>query len=500
MPFVFGNTKYKTKTMQKKISEHGPKTVCGARRQLSKNSRESHLTLCHTGAGRCVMLTSTKPGMDGSQWNIVPRSTRAMKIFAKGRQEQCNVTPTLADNTPLTTNTNASRSSATTITTLSSTSPKKAAQLKPTKVLKCAPTKADAGQPTQALKKKKEVLKKAAARQPKKVLKKKKKVVKMVLKKRKKVVKCVAPTRRFARSTAIEPCFTGDVKQFIQDLWVAKKGEVCLGPVIRMMRASGHVVSEGLKRRVKEEIEEMGNNEDNHYDSEEERQQEETRRRRERVVSDTEEEECYTEEECEEEEDSEEEEEDEEEEVDEEEETSEHEDTAEEDAAEEEDDTAEEDAAEEKDDTDSPTTPKPKPATLRVLKTDTTSASKTSWVHEFLKQQGCVMLTETQRDPAWFLFRLFVITSTSAFSILKRLDPTKLTLEQQHLIEQDLGVRLKQPEDEEERKQQEDDFLQCQEIPEDELNSRKCTIQVLKKVLKFHGRKTTGNSLQWCRK
>ena len=84
LPFVFGNTKNKTKTMQKKISECGPKTVYGARRQLSKNSRESHLILCCTGAGRCVMLTSTKPGMDGSQWNIVPRSTRAMKIFAKG--------------------------------------------------------------------------------------------------------------------------------------------------------------------------------------------------------------------------------------------------------------------------------------------------------------------------------------------------------------------------------------------------------------------------------
>jgi len=214
LPFVFGNAKHKTKTVQKKTSECGPKTVYGARRQLSKNSRESHLTLCRTGTGRCVMLTSTKPGMDGSQWNIVPRSTRAMKIFAKGRQEQRNVTPTLADNTPLTTNTNASRSSATTITTLSSTSPKKAAQLKPTKVLKCAPTKADAGQPTKALKKKKEVLKKAAARQPKKALKKKKKVLKHV-----------APTRRFTRSArAIEPCFTGDVKEFIQDLWVAKKG------------------------------------------------------------------------------------------------------------------------------------------------------------------------------------------------------------------------------------------------------------------------------------
>ena len=119
------------------MSEHGPKTVCGARQQVNKNSQELHLTLHHTGMGRCVMLSSTKPGMDGFHWNIVPRSTRAMKIFAKGRQEQHNITPSLADNTPLTTNTNATRSSATTITTMLSTSPKKATARK----LKEAPKK-----------------------------------------------------------------------------------------------------------------------------------------------------------------------------------------------------------------------------------------------------------------------------------------------------------------------------------------------------------------------
>ena len=117
------------------------------------------------------MLTSTKPGMDGSQWNIAPRSTRAMKIFAKGRQEQRDVTPSLADNAPLTTNTNATRSSATTITTMLSTSPKKAAQRKPTKVLKSAlksaPKKAATCKPMKALKKKKKALKKVPQRTPK---------------------------------------------------------------------------------------------------------------------------------------------------------------------------------------------------------------------------------------------------------------------------------------------------------------------------------------------
>ena len=103
------------------------------------------------------------------------------------------------------------------------------------------------------------------------------------------------------------------------------------------------------------------------------------------------------------------------------------------------------------------------------------------------------MLTEAQRDPAWFLMRLFSITSTSSFSILKCLDPTKLTLEQLFLIKQDLGVRLKQPVDEENKKQQEEEFLAHQEIPENDLNSRKHTIPMLKEVLKFCGWKTTGN-------
>ena len=87
----------------------------------------------------------------------------------------------------------------------------------------------------------------------------------------------------------------------------------------------------------------------------------------------------------------------------------------------------------------------------------------------------------------------FFITSTSSFSILKRFDPTKLTLEQLFLIKEDLGIRLKQPVDEENKKQQEEEFLAYQDIPENDLNSRKCTIPMLKEVLKFCGRKTTGN-------
>ena len=76
---------------------------------------------------------------------------------------------------------------------------------------------------------------------------------------------------------------------------------------------------------------------------------------------------------------------------------------------------------------------------------------------------------------------------------MKRLDPTKLTLEQLFLIEEDLGVHLKKTVDEENKKQQEEEFLAYQDIPENDLNSRKHTIPMLKEVLKFYGRKTTGN-------
>ena len=162
-------------------------------------------------------------------------------------------------------------------------------------------------------------------------------------------------TRRATRSTKeTEPCFKGDAKPFIKDLWVAKKGEVFAGPVIRMMQNSGWAVSNALRRQVHKEIEAMSMNVDNHYDSEQEREEEDIRRRRDRGLDD-EEEEDEEEEECK--------------------------------PTEEDEPTEEEDEEDDKPQAsmELPMTPKQTPALSNNTKTNTTNASKKSWVHEFLK-------------------------------------------------------------------------------------------------------------------
>ena len=65
-PFKFGETKYKTSLEQIDISENGPKTVPWAQKKPRvTGGPPMNLVLYRNGTGRCVMLASTKPGMDG---------------------------------------------------------------------------------------------------------------------------------------------------------------------------------------------------------------------------------------------------------------------------------------------------------------------------------------------------------------------------------------------------------------------------------------------------
>ena len=81
-PFKFGVTRYKTSLDQIEVSENGPKTVLWAQKKpLVKGGPPMNLVLYQNGTGRCVMIASTKPGMDGRNWNAIPQDTEEFDLF-----------------------------------------------------------------------------------------------------------------------------------------------------------------------------------------------------------------------------------------------------------------------------------------------------------------------------------------------------------------------------------------------------------------------------------
>ena len=77
------------------------------------------------------------------------------------------------------------------------------------------------------------------------------------------------------------------------------------------------------------------------------------------------------------------------------------------------------------------------------------------WLSRTLESASCILKTLDQRDTGWFLCWLFSFTSTSAHSALKQLMRDKLSPEQVSLVENDLGIRLVDDDD----NKNDDDYL-----------------------------------------
>ena len=101
------------------------------------------------------------------------------------------------------------------------------------------------------------------------------------------------------------------------------------------------------------------------------------------------------------------------------------------------------------------------------------AVSAKPWLHKFLKGQDCEMTMEAQSDSTWILMHQFTFTLTSSFSTLKHLDPTTLSNNHRTLIEEDLVMCLKDPEDKEFEIAKKEECLAHQDMPVEDLNSKK---------------------------
>ena len=80
LPFKFGKTSYKSVRIQETIPEAGPRTVFLAQRTL-ENGKKDNLVLYRSGTGRCTMIASTLPQMDGYHWNLIAKNKKDLALW-----------------------------------------------------------------------------------------------------------------------------------------------------------------------------------------------------------------------------------------------------------------------------------------------------------------------------------------------------------------------------------------------------------------------------------